>query len=266
MTILSNKTVVITHDILFYRRSSFSKHKNFFNNIFININKHFEMMVLHYFYKVAVFAKYEKEILIKEGFHNNNIIQLGMPITAQKKYSNSKEYDFMFVGGNSFQNEAGIRCFVDRVIPIISDCYIKIAIVGGICESSIWDELKLPQTIQIIRLGHVNDLSETFSKGLIGIGTVPYGSGIKVKVVEMILSGLPMVLTNSGEEGIPVLRESVVNIDRESKDIVEITLKKWLKYKESTIHIGIKGACELEKHFRPSIALSDLGQLIKEKV
>ena len=260
--ILAKKTIVITHDILFYRRASFARSKGFLTRASVKLNKFFEMRLLHTFYKVGVFADYEKAILLAEGFLDNNIIQLGMPISVKQNPTIGKEYDFVFAGGNSFQNEAGIKCFFDRVVPVLKDIPLKVAIAGSLCDSQIWTKLEVPKSVQIIFLGRVDDLGVVFSKGLIGIGTVPYGSGIKVKVVESILSGLPMVLTDSGVEGIPVLKGSVVNIDRESTDRIAMKLNEWLKHREIAIKVGIDGAKWLERFFNPTIALLDLGKCI----
>ena len=262
--IRTEKTIVITHDILFYRKASFARSNGTLTKISVKLNKYFEMRVLRNFYKVGVFADYERAILLAECFHVNRIIQLGMPISIKKMPSAVKVYDFVFAGGNSFQNEAGVKCFFDRVIPILGNVPLTIAIAGSLCDSNIWSKLEVPKSVRIIRLGRVDDLGVVFANGLIGIGTVPYGSGIKVKVVESILSGLPMVLTNSGEEGIPVLREAVVNIDRDSMDNAADKLKAWLGDKELAIEVGSKGAQWLKRFFEPSVALKGLGLCIKE--
>ena len=260
--LLSNKmaaarTMVITHDLLFYRRLSFSNERNFVTQIKVAVNKFFELRLLKKFDTVGVFADYERNLLLKEGFVGSSVIQLGMPISVCRVEGAKKEFDFIFAGGCSYQNEAGIKCFFERVVPLLNKS-ISFAVVGGICKSPIWNSFTPPSHVRVIRLGYSEDLPKTLARGLIGVGTVPYGSGIKVKVVESIMSGLPMILTNSGEEGIPVLRDAVINIDREEKSAVAKRLTDWLNNKEEVVQLGQKGAEVLDNVFGPTKALAGL--------
>ena len=254
----AERTMVITHDLLFYRRLSFSNSHSLLTRIKVAVNKFFELRLLRKFDTVGVFADYEMELLMKEGFVGSSIIRLGMPISVRRVDGVKKEFDFVFAGGCSYQNEAGIKCFFERVVPLLNR-KITFAVVGGISDSPIWETLVLPAHVSVFRLGYVEDLPKTLAKGLIGVGTVPYGSGIKVKVVESIMSGLPMILTNSGEEGIPVLRDAVINIDREEQEVVSKRLNSWLDNKEYVTLLGRKGAEALDNVFRPAKALAGIG-------
>ena len=258
---ITSRTMAITHDLLFYRRASFAKMHGIFPSLLQWINKKLEMRLLRKFNKVGVFADYEQELLLKEGLGEASIVRLGMPISVRRSDGGEKEFDFIFVGGDSYQNEAGVKCFLERVVPVCGR-EVSFAVAGGICNSSFWESLEIPDTVKIIKLGYVDDLPKTLARGLIGVGTVPYGSGIKVKVVESIMAGLPMVITRSGEEGVPVLRDAVVNIDVDEKSDQEVKLNRWLSDREYAVRIGAKGADALNAVFAPTVALRGIASLL----
>ena len=254
-SVISDKTMVITHDLLFYRRASFSPPRNVLTKFWFDMNRKLEFSVLRQFDKIGVFANYEKRLLMDAGFMGDDIVELGMPISVQPPKDVPLEYDFIFVGGNSYQNEAGIRCFFERVVPLLDGIDSSLVVVGGICNSTIWSAIDIPKTLRVTRMGYVNDVSDVMSRSLIGVGTVPFGSGVKVKVVESIMFGLPMVLTNSGVEGIPVLPEAVINIDSEASTDVRIRLASWLNNRSQTRILGRRAAHALSEKFSPNVAL-----------
>ena len=108
----------------------------------------------------------------------------------------------------------------------------------------------------------MDDLSVVCSQALIGVGTPPSGSGIKVKVVEMMMNGLPMILTNSGAEGIPCLEGGCLNIDRLSEEDCSAQLSNWLINPSSAVKAGLAQARYLRKIFSPEVTLEQLAKLL----
>ena len=267
--ILRDRTLVITHDLMFYRRASFGGTDSRFKRGLIALNRTCELSLLKRFWRVGVFAEYEEDLLQKYGLSAKRIVRLGMPISVPDgicTYEDSPEcehqYDFVMVGGNSYQNEEGVRVFFERVVPVLGARNISLAVVGGVARAGVWDCLQIPVNVSVSRLGYVPDLAEVFRKSLIGLGTVPYGSGVKVKVVETMMSGLPMVVTNSGEEGIPVLKEACINIDKLSEEDIRSRVLAWLDNPDTARTHGQLGAEHLKAQFAPDVALRALSKTI----
>lgn len=265
------KTLVITHDLMFYRRASFGGTNTWLKRCTISFNKWIELSVLKGYRQVGVFADYERKILMDNGIEPCKVLKLGMPIEVKSKIHRTiddsrPKYDFVMIGGNSYQNEQGIRVFFDRVVPLLGTRPCSLAVAGGVSNAEIWDHIEIPVTLRVDRLGYVDDLQDVYENSLIGLGTVPYGSGVKVKVVETIMSGLPMVLTNSGEEGIPTMPEGIINIDRLSSKEAKKRLLDWLDNPRQTKAKGIAEAEYVANRFTPQVALVELKNLLVEEL
>ena len=122
----------------------------------------------------------------------------------------------------------------------------------------------MPKNLCLERLGYVDDVGLFCQQGVIGVGTVPCGSGIKVKVVEMLMHGLPMIVTDHGLEGVPVSGSGVINIDREPIDRVKEVVLKWLGDPKEALTEGISQALSLRRAFCPEERLASLVGIVKE--
>ena len=265
INIRKTKTFVITHDLLWYRRRSFWGTSNIFKRLLISLNRRLESYALGKFHKIGVFADYEEKYLIEDRIPKDKIIRMGMPILVKHEMPVKKniKYDFFFMGVNILQNIESVKLFFKKVAPLIKKRHIEIAVVGSICNSDIWDKIINASVFSVTRFGYVKELSDIYDSSLIGIGTIPYGSGIKVKVVESIMYGLPMIATNTGMEGIPYNEDGIINIDKEEENIVAERLNLWLSNPELAIEIGRRQGNCLRKAFNPAIALGEVRDLIK---
>lgn len=261
---LATKTVVITHDIFFYRRASFGRMRNCYERFWQARDRKAELRVLSKFYRICVFADYEVKLLLDGNIPKERILKIGLPIDMETpiKVGVRKEYDFISVGSNIYQNVEGLRCFFDRVVPLLGKREIKLAIAGELASCELLDSSIVPSNVIVFKIGCVNDLSDVFSRSLIGVGTVPYGSGIKVKVVEMVMNGLPVIVTNSGAEGIPLVSDGNINIDAEPIEEVQNRLFAWLNDPVSATKIGMHQGMRLRNDFAPSTCMKPLCDLV----
>lgn len=262
-----SKTILITHDIFFYRRTSFKGAKTWLERVLVRVNRAFELHLLKSFYRVGVFGAYEVNLLKDGGIDLDRILELGLPLETEGELNPRKkiEYDFVTVGSDIYQNVEGVRAFFTRVVPLLGERRVSIAVAGSLSNSNIWESGLVPETVRVVKLGHVDNLGNVFQKALVGIGTVPCGSGIKVKNVEMIMNGLPVVVTNSGEEGIPTLLEGCINIDRMTAEVVKSMLFNWLDNSAMAIEIGCRQGKLLRQRFCPKICLAGLRAAVIEK-
>lgn len=266
LKVIKKKLILVTHDLLFYRRASFMGLNTLVKKSLHRINRALELKLLMLCNKVCVFADYEKSLLLEGGVPENRILKLGMPMQAPKhenvvKRKRSK-YDFIFVGGNSYQNEQGIKFFLEKILPLLNGRGVSFAVAGSVCNSSMWDAQSVPSNVSLCRLGFVDDLSRVFADSCIGVGTLPYGSGVKVKVVECIFNGLPIVATNTGLEGIPLPDESCVNVDALSVNEISHKLNAWLDNPEMAYELGQLGRRAVERAFSSETALRVLNDAV----
>ena len=197
---------------MFFRLQSFLR-GTLLNWWKILLNKSCELSIFKRFSKVIVLGEYEKDILLKSGLSDERVVVMGMPIlNSINPVSEAIEprYDFIFVGGDSAQNIAALECFVGafRGHSQVAN-QLCLAIAGSIGTGVAIREVDFGgMDIQV--LGLVDDLSMAYARSKMVVGTIPMGSGIKVKVVEAMAHGKPVLATRKALEGIP--HEHAVNV------------------------------------------------------
>lgn len=247
------KAIVITHDVLFQRRTSFSGTRGFWRRVANVWGRRLEVAVLKSFRTIAVFAEYEKNLLVRAGIDPGQVVCMGLPIVCAKSVGTvQKAYDFLIVGANCLQNEEAVAVFFARVVPLLGARPVSLAVVGTVGESSVWKSLSVPPNVSVARLGRVDDLARVCQSARIGVSTPPHGSGIKVKTVECIEYGLPMIVTDCGAEGVPVTEKGAVNIDRVSSDVCAQRIAAWLDDPASAAEDGRQQAEKVREAFSPS--------------
>ena len=131
----------------------------------------------------------------------------------------------------------------------------SIVVAGRICDYI--DCAGLPENFKVVRLGFVEDVGSVLGQARIGIGTVPCGSGIKVKVVEMAMHLLPIVVKNSGAEEIPLRGTGFINIDQMPEHEIKSRITTWLLCPEQAQRdgretgMGVRTAFSADSILRP---------------
>lgn len=137
----------------------------------------------------------------RETYHLGDDGQLALPSI---QYAQT-EKKILYVGTLNWEaNIDGLIWFIQDVWPkvIESDPDIRLDIVGGNPDARI---VAICQGHEHIRLlGFVDDLEQCFIQARVFIAPLRFGSGIKVKVLNSMCRGLPIVTTTVGAEGIDV--------------------------------------------------------------
>ncbi|GAB3415383.1 glycosyltransferase [Niabella aquatica] len=121
-----------------------------------------------------------------------------VPLMFNSSYGYIKEddeYDLLFVGSENEHNIKSINWFFTEVYPILSS-HIKICVVGKICNH-------IPSLANAKKVIFAENVSEYYRKSKIAICPMLSGTGIKVKTVEALSFGLPVVCTLRGLDGLP---------------------------------------------------------------
>jgi len=116
----------------------------------------------------------------------------------------------LFVGGFAHQpNFHGLMWFLDQVFPIIRmrAPATRLVIIGSNPPADIE---ALNSTLVSVRSNiSDHDLRELYRTSRVAIAPLRYGAGVKLKVVEAMCEGLPLVTTSTGAQGLPGLQEIV---------------------------------------------------------
>lgn len=133
-----------------------------------------------------------KKIIPLNSYFNNNMLDF------PRKYGGSK--DILFFGAmNRHENFLSAIWFIDNVMPLLKQDF-HFVIIG----KNPPQELYKRQNSNIHILGFVDNVQIYFEKALCLVAPLVLGAGIKIKIVEALSSGIPVITNEIGIEGIDI--------------------------------------------------------------
>ncbi|OCK52374.1 hypothetical protein BA768_12335 [Chryseobacterium sp. CBo1] len=182
----NNQTTIIdTHDWITLNE--------FYKNPLLKIGDRFEEEInnLNKFDKVITISNDENFVF--KGFLGDKVVNIP-PSFPSHFFSNSeKKFDLIFVGSDNIFNIKSMKWFFDNVYPILPD-NINIVIIGRICK-----HLEKRKGVTLVEFSET--LDEYYSQSKIAICPMLEGTGIKIKVIEALSFGLPVVGTERAVDG-----------------------------------------------------------------
>jgi polysaccharide biosynthesis protein PslH len=137
-----------------------------------------------------------------ETYHLGDDSQLDLPSIRFDDTQNK----ILYVGTLNWEaNVDGLLWFLAEIWPKIHEREptVTLDIVGGNPDPRIVAACQGLSGVQL--LGFVDDLETCFSQARVFIAPLRFGSGIKVKVLNSMCRGLPIVTTTVGVEGLDVV-------------------------------------------------------------
>ena len=151
-----------------------------------------EIKNLSFYDKVVTIS--QDEYFIFNSFLGDKVINI--PPSFPENFGNEnteKKYDLIFVGSDNPFNIASVNWFTEKVLPFLPK-EIKICIIGRICKH-------VPNHESIEKVFFADDLESYYHASKIAICPMLKGTGIKIKVVEALSFGLPVVGTEKAVDG-----------------------------------------------------------------
>jgi len=121
----------------------------------------------------------------------------------------------LFVGGAFFANVSGIRWFVDNVMPFIDD---DLYIVGKGFESF---AMEFSHNKKVNVIGYVENLDTWYLGAKYSIAPIFEGSGMKTKVAESLMYGVPIIGTSEAFSGYEEVKEVAGNICNSADEFIQ---------------------------------------------
>lgn len=181
--------IIDTHDFF---TSQFQRHKNFdIGNAFRE-----EIRRLSLFDNIWTVSVEEHYVFSQFCNKKVSLVQtmLDKPPRDAILPFDEKEYDIIYVASDIIHNKASASWFFSEVYPSLSPI-LNICVIGKIT-----DHLSDYPNVRKIRF--VDDLDTFYAKSRIAICPMLSGTGIKVKVVEALSFGLPVVCNPRGVDGL----------------------------------------------------------------
>jgi glycosyltransferase involved in cell wall biosynthesis len=147
----------------------------------------------------------DKAILLSDGIPKEKLYVLApyyKKLEIHKPYDDNS-YDIIFYGAMSrYENYASAIWFIENVMPLIDERY-RFIIVGSHPNKS----LNKYKSSRIILTGYVEDVREYFQRSFCVVAPLILGAGIKIKVLESLYMGIPVLTNSIGIEGIDAENE-----------------------------------------------------------
>lgn len=179
------KLIIDTHDFL---TSQFQNHKRF------NLGKYFnkEVELLNLFQKIWVISSDENYVFSQ--FVSSDVITIPHALEVKFQLNSTKKYDLVYVASSNEHNVKSAKWFFEEVYPKLNTT-LSICVVGKINEY-------IPELPNVTKIHFVEDLNQVYSESRVAICPMLSGTGLKIKVVEALSYGLPVVCNPRGIDGL----------------------------------------------------------------
>lgn len=215
LPLFKNKiTLLDSHDIMYKRAESFEKNKQ---KHWLNITKEEEFSIFKNYNKVIAIQEDEYKLLL-----DNKIKSLYCPHPIKVENIETEKdtkINIIFIGGYSIANKDAIEWFLNNIWKFfIKNRFISLNIYGNV--SSFFKHFDTNQTNISIN-GKIENLKEIYQKGTIAINPVQMGGGLKIKNIEAMAYGIPLITTDVGAKGL----EKGIN----NSFLVASTIDEWIE-------------------------------------
>lgn len=142
----------------------------------------------------------DSRLLIKDGIDKKKIFMWNVFYHNMLECNRSlKKSEILFFGAmDRPENYLSAIWFIEKVMPLITDLDVSFIVLG----SNPPKKLRLKQSERIIVTGFVKKLEPYFEKSMCLVAPLILGAGVKVKILEALTSGIPILTNSIGIEGI----------------------------------------------------------------
>lgn len=163
--------------------------------------KNDELKTLKLFDKIFVFNNKDLKLLTNNGIQES-LIKVIIPYfkTISIPLTEDKKNMILFYGAmGRKENYLAAIWFIENVFPLFSDDFVFVVL-----GSSPHPDILKYKSDRINITGYQADIQPYFEKALCLVAPLERGAGIKVKVLEALLAGIPVLGTEVASEGIDV--------------------------------------------------------------
>lgn len=184
---LPNSTYKIndTHDFI---TAQYKDKRKIVGKLFQN-----EIDILKKYDEIWTYSVEEEYIFEQFTEKKVQLMPISFPDNIHKHQENFK-YSIVYVASENPHNVKGIHWFLEEVLPLLEN--VDIHIIGKIKDSI---QKKYPN---VVLYGMVEDLESFYTQAKVAICPMLSGTGIKIKVLEALSYGLPVVTNRRGVDGL----------------------------------------------------------------
>jgi glycosyltransferase involved in cell wall biosynthesis len=249
--------LIDTHDVMCFREYRFYQHQ-MLNAISMSVSYQEEQFILNHFDAVLAIQKNEYEIL-RKMLPNKVLLLCPHSVTYDSQYRKLNEIkNIGFIGADNEANYSGLDWFIKQVWPIVKQLNLNLYIFGkvgdrfaGICDA---DESIKNMSDQLSQ-------AEVYSLVDCMINPVFVGGGLKIKTLEALAYGKPLISSKEGSVGIDNQAENGIIVAHNRLEFIE-SLIKLVKQPNLATELIQQGQTTIEQQFSPESCYQPLINLI----
>lgn len=181
------KLIIDTHDFL---TAHFKKSKYF------NIGKYFEKEItIAKYFDFIITISIEEKYIFSQFIEEKKVIYASHGLKSNFE-TYQKKYDIVYVASDNEHNRFGINWFFENVYTLLPKEF-QICIIGKINNF-----MDLGKYSNVTQIEFVEVIDEIYKKSKIAICPIFSGTGIKIKVLEALSYGIPVVCNQQGVVGL----------------------------------------------------------------
>lgn len=204
-TFPESRIVVIEEDVTFlnyYRRRNSAKgiFREFFWKTRFAIMKKVELDKLKIADLVITNNPKDTQLLLDNNMKESVLFTAAPYIDDYSGIERKQEgKDIIFFGAMSrAENYLSAIWFIEKVLPLLDDSEVRFVIIGSNPDTSLYRY----ESSRVVITGFVEDMSDIFSKCMCLVAPLVGGAGIKIKILEAMSAGIPVLTNSIGIEGI----------------------------------------------------------------
>jgi glycosyltransferase involved in cell wall biosynthesis len=150
---------------------------------------------------------------------------IGQPTSISRHYDGAPE--FVFLGQLLLpHNDDGLQSFLSNVWPLVLAARpdARLRVIGRHPRRALTD-LVARHADTVMLEGFVPDLNGTFSRAAAMVNPLRFGSGIKLKIIDALGAGLPVISTSIGADGVATGPDQGVLVADDDALLAELLLQ-----------------------------------------
>jgi len=210
--------------------------------------RHYENKILPFFDKFLTISEVDRQSLVKRGVSVEKISFLPVPFKTEKLFHFSSK-TVLFLGLLSWwPNQDAVLWFGEKIYPLIKKEIpeVKFLIIGRYPPKKIIKIAQKDASIQV--KGYVKDKSPFLKKA--GVFAVPIraGAGVRIKILDALSFGLPVVSTKMALQGVDLNNGLNVLLADDEKRFAAAVIKI-LKNKNLAHKLSEKGRLFIKENY-----------------
>jgi hypothetical protein len=209
--------------------------------------------------EIEIFSRFTHVICIQDDeaelasqwIGGDKVVTAKHPVEATTELPRGNRNRIGLVASNWPPNAYGLRDFVINCWPNIRQAGATLDVYGNVIKAL---NVSLPA---VTFHGYVDDLNDCYASLGLAINPVQYGAGLKIKSIEAMARGLPLVTSREGASGIEHLDgEALLIVD--TWDDFTAQIIALMKDEERCLALASNAVTHVSEHFSEEACFSGL--------